>query len=822
VSRPVAALLALAAVLLAAAPAGAQEPAVTSGPLTATLDPATAQVAFGELAAHPDLTVAYRTASGWERATRVVETGPADDGVRAVLATTGGERIRLDLVRAGDGVVALRAEGPPGTSAMRIGFRADARERYLGFGERSNAVDQRGNEVESYVGEGTYQDNERQIITAFVPPWSIRQRDDATYFPMPWLVSTRGFGVLLDNAEVSRFRLAGGGGPADAWSVEVDAPRMFLRVFAGPRPADVVRRLTEAIGRQPEPGAPWMYGPWFQTGQPDDVPEETRYAKILRDADAPVSAAETHRRYLPCGGAESKRDREKERTAFFHANGFATLTYLQEKICTSYTRAYEAARERDALVRNAAGEPYVYPAYIGESTPPTRPMSLIDFTAPRAAELFDLLLREPVEDGHDGWMEDFGESFPPGGRTATGQDERIAHNRYPVDYHRVGHEVAQRAPRPIARFVRSGYTGVHPYAPIVWGGDPTTSWGFDGLASSVKNALSMGLSGISTWGSDIGGYFSLGTNTLTPELLARWIQFGAVSTVMRTKAGGVAVPLKERPQIWEPATLPHWKRWARLHTQLQPYLAAATARYRRTGMPVMAHHALTDPDDERAVAREDQFRFGPDLLAAPVLAPGQTRRDVALPSGRWVDLWRSVDYDERGGGLRLKRGARPRLLTGGREATLPAPLDELPLLARAGTLLALLSPDVDTLADYGEGAEGVVRLADRRDRLELLAFPRGRSSATFNDGERLESAEARRRWRLRVEGDRTRTYRLQASLATLRRPFRPCHVTLGGRPLRSGAWRHDRSTGRLQVTFRARTATLTVRGTGCAKRARGR
>jgi alpha-glucosidase (family GH31 glycosyl hydrolase) len=811
VPRPLVALLAPLVLLALAAPAAAQE--VASGPLTGRLDPATAQLSFGELAAHPDLTLAVRTAAGWQRATRAEQVRPVDDGVGAQLVTEDGRRIAVELVRAGDGVVAVRARGGEGVQAMRIGFRTDPRERHLGFGERSNAVDQRGREVESYVGEGPYQPEERQIITAFVPPWSIRQRDDATYFPMPWLLSTRGFGVLLDNAEVSRFRL--GTETRDAWTVEVDAPGLFLRVFAGPRPSDVLRRLTEAIGRQPALGAAWMFGPWFQTGQPDDVPDELDFAKLLRDADAPVSAAETHRRYLPCGGAENARARERERTAAFHARGFATLTYLQEKICQSYTRGFEAARERDALVRTPSGDPYVYPAYIGESTPPTRPMALIDFTAPRAQELFDLLLRDPVEDGHDGWMEDFGESFPPGGRTADGQDDRTAHNRYPVDYHRAGQAFADRAPRPLARFVRSGYTGVHPYAPIVWGGDPTTSWGFDGLSSSVTNALTMGLSGISTWGSDIGGYFWLGTNRLTPELLIRWIQFGSVSTVMRTKAGGVAVPAKERPQIWEREILPHWKRWARLHTQLQPYLAAASARYRRTGMPVMAHHALTHPDDADAVAREDQFLFGPDLLAAPVLEPGATQRRLHLPEGRWVDLWRSVTYEEDRGGLALRSA---RVLDGGRSATLPAPLDELPLLARAGTVLPLLAPDVDTLADYGAGAPGVVRLADRRDRLELLAFPRGRSNAAFNEDERLFSAEGPRRWRLRVEGARRRTYRLQASLATLQRPFTPCRVLVGGRPLARRAWSYDRSARRLRVTFAARTATLSVRGDRCARR----
>jgi hypothetical protein len=198
-----------------------------------------------------------------------------------------------------------------------------------------------------------------------------------------------------------------------------------------------------------------------------------------------------------------------------------------------------------------------------------------------------------------------------------------------------------------------------------------------------------------------------------------------------------------------------------------------------------------------------------------VLRPGATEREVYLPAGRWIDLWRSVRYDEGDGSLEL-RGAR--LLEGGREARIAAPLEELPLLARAGTLLPLLWPDVDTLADYGAGADGVVRLADRRDRLDLLAFPRGRSTARFNESERLGSREGRRRWVLTVSGDRTRLYRLQASLATLRRPFRVCRVRLGDRRLPATAWRYDRRARRLRVVFRTKRGTLRVEGTGCRKR----
>jgi hypothetical protein len=143
--------------------------------------------------------------------------------------------------------------------------------------------------------------------------------------------------------------------------------------------------------------------------------------------------------------------------------------------------------------------------------------------------------------------------------------------------------------------------------------------------------------------------------------------------------------------------------------------------------------------------------------------------------------------------------------------TLPAPLGELPLLVRAGAVLPLLSPDVDTLAPYGGGTRGVVRLDDRRDRLELIAFPRGRTRSRFNTGEWVDSIEGRRRWTLAVRGTRRRTYRLQATLATLRRPFRLCTVTLGGRRLPRRAWRHDRRRSVLRATFRTRSGTLRVR-----------
>jgi alpha-glucosidase (family GH31 glycosyl hydrolase) len=510
----------------------------------------------------------------------------------------------------------------------------------------------------------------------------------------------------------------------------------------------------------------------------------------------PLSVAQTYTHYLPCEDQRGREQAERDRVSRFHREGLAVTTYFNPMICTDHTRYGEAAAS-GALVRNALGEPYVY----RYSTLESFVVSQFDFTTDAGRELYGRLLGEAMADGHDGWMEDFGEYTPLDARASDGSTGSALHNGYPTGYHCGALGAAPRA----TRFVRSGWTGTARCAPVVWGGDPSVDWGFDGLRSVVTNGLTMGLSGVSTWGSDIGGFFALFENRLTPELLIRWIQVGAVSGVMRTQANGIRIPESERPQVWDSGIVRHWRRWAKLRTQLYPYLAAADRAYRRSGMPIMRHLALAHPGDAQAAGQEDEFLFGPDLLAAPVLDEGARTRDVYLPGGRWVDLWRSARYRSRDGGLSLRRA---RVLAGGRTVRLPAPLAELPLLARTGALLPLLPPDVDTLASYGDRAP-VVSLRERRGRRVLLAFPRGRSSARLEDGGVLRSREGDGEWRLGIRSRRVRRWTIQASLATLRKPFRPCAVEAsGGRLVR---WRYARRTRVLRAVLKTKGGTLVAR-----------
>jgi alpha-glucosidase len=732
--------------LLACVPAQAQvDRVVRSGALTATVRAEPFGISFGTL-----------DQQATNAGTRVVDE--RRDGGAWVGTLETGARVRV--APDADGVIAVVITGslPLGVQAR---FAAVPGERFLGLGERSNAVDFRGQEVQNRVSEGPYQQVERPLVAGFVPPAGFNARDDATYYPMPWVLSTRGYGVLLDNDDTTTFDFARS--DRGAWTAATTTGQLAFRVFAGPTPARVLRRFTARTGRQPPAAAPWFFGPWWQP-KGDDA----QNIATLRRAGALGSVAQTYTHYLPCGDQTGHTDRERARTRLFNDAGLAVTTYFNPMICTGHPRYSEAAAA-GVLTRNALGQPYLY-RYTGSAQ---FLVSQFDFSDPDAVSFFGSLLNEAVDDGYEGWMEDFGEYTPEDSVSADGRPGGEEHNLYPTLYHGAANAFSAASGRALARFNRSGWTGTAKTAQIVWGGDPSTTFGFDGLQSAVRNGLSIGLSGVSLWGSDIGGYFALSTPQTAPELLRRWIEFGAVSGVMRTEANGFSIGTgPSRAQIFDQDVLPVWAKYARLRTQLYPYLAQAERIYDRSGLPIMRHLALAYPHDPRATARDDEYLFGPDLLAAPVLREGATTRSLYLPAGRWVDL---------------TRGLVPgRALPGGRDVTVGAAQDQLPLFARAGALIPLLSPDVQTLTNHGTG---VVHLADRAARLRIVGWPRGTRSRTVAPNTTVAVTEKHGRLIVRVRGDRRRRYSFALSQVALHHPC--AHV--------------------LRFTIRARTARRVIR-----------
>jgi alpha-glucosidase (family GH31 glycosyl hydrolase) len=781
--------------------AGPLQARVTASPWHLELVDQNGKRVLSELSATgagPSGTLGFRTASGWQHATAVLSSTEGKRAYTAQLATTDPSRtIGLRLSRSEKGVIALSAivsGSNPQPDAVGIGFSAPKDERYFGFGERSNAVDQAGETVEDYVSDGPYQPEEYPLINLFTPPWGLRDgHADATYYPVPWLLSSKGYGVLVGNPEASYFRL--GSDQPGGWSVEVTptpeggetgAPvvgeinQLLLRFFAGPTPAKALGRFTAVTGRQPKPASPWLLGPWYQA----DGDEATEIA-ALRQADAPFSAIQTYTHYLPCGAQVGQEQAEADRVARAHDAGVAITTYFNPMICTNYQLAYQRAVDAGALTKDVTGNPYLY--RYGANVDQNFMVSQFDFFTDTGRQQYGELLDQAVAAGYDGWMEDFGEYTPLDSRSGAGVLGTLTHNPYPTEYHCAAFDAIEAQDRPIVRFQRSGWTGSARCAQVVWGGDPTTAFGFDGLRSAVTQALSAGASGVAVWGSDIGGFFALGANALTPELLTRWVQLGAVSPVMRTEANGVAVPSKARPQVLDPDQIQNWRRYTKLHTQLYPYLSGALKEYRQTGMPVMRQLGLEYPDDERAAGTSDEFLVGDSLLAAPVLDQGATARSLYLPRGKWVDLWRSAKYRSGPGEIDLRKA---KVLRGKRTVTVPAPLDQLPLMVRVGAVIPMLPASVDTLAPYGKNAQGVESLADVRARLRLLAFPKRPVIPIPDDARHVE---------------------VEATLATLKDPFVPCALELDGKSLSRSAWSLNRNTGVLEARFDAKGGTLKLR-----------
>jgi alpha-D-xyloside xylohydrolase len=689
--------------------------------------------ALGAGAAVQPPTVGYGVISdaplAWFRATTA---DPKPDGSLLVHTTDPLHTFRVRLTAPADGVVDLRAtlNNPAAIFMTRTAFTNDSRQRFLGFGERSDSVDQTGRTVEQWNEEGPFSAGMFRPLTEPVlgkqwqgpPPFG-----PSSNFTMPWTISNRGYGFLLDSTWLNRFDLRS----TKQWTVETHEPALHWRVYGGPRPADVLRRVTSdaLVGRQPAP-AQWFFGPWYQPhGNDAQLLTGWRTPRSKGGLEVPITVAQTYTHYLPCGDQVGDRATggQKKRTDSYHDWGYRVTTYVNSFVCKIHPDgAYAVGDAHGYFVKTALGTTYPLPylAYTKSSS------ALVDFTAPGAAKFWQSLITEALTNGYDGWMEDFGEYVPPDSVLADGRSGLADHNEYCTLYHKASYDLTwPRYGSDFAQFVRCGYTGTGPYARIVWGGDPTSDDSeADGLPAAVSEGLSMGMSGIGYWGSDIGGYHALFTaGETSPELLTRWLEVGAFSGIMRTEADGYPRPVlpgSPRAQVWDPTVLPVWRAMARLRTQLFPYIWAAAQEYQRTGMPIMRDLALAYPDQAAAWASAAtyEYLFGPNILVAPVVTVGTTSRDVWLPPGKWVDFWASTTYNDATGAYNA--AAHQVVVNGGRVVHVAAPLQHPPLFVKAGTCLRLLPPDVQTLDNVAGFAHDnqVVTLAEGITRTRQVPF----------------------------------------------------------------------------------------------------
>lgn len=256
-----------------------------------------------------------------------------------------------------------------------------------------------------------------------------------------------------------------------------------------------------------------------------------------------------------------------------------------------------------------------------------------------------------------------------------GGDHREAHNVYGLLEAEAGYE-SIRQYRPDQRpFIvsRSGWAGLQRYA-WTWTGDTISTW--DALRQTIATVIGLGLSGIPYSGPDIGGF----QGNPSAELYLRWFQMATFLTFYRTHSSTSVVP--RAPWTYPEPYLSILRRFLHLRYQLMPYLYTLAWETTQKGYPPVRPLFWIDSSDQSLWGIEDAFFLGNALLICPIVSEGDRSRTIALPKGQWYEFWADT------------------LIQGGGTVQLEAPLEQVPVLVKAGSIIPMAHETELTLHLY--------------------------------------------------------------------------------------------------------------------------
>jgi len=353
--------------------------------------------------------------------------------------------------------------------------------------------------------------------------------------------------------------------------------------------------------------------------------------------------------------------------------------------------------------------------------------ALLDSTNPEARNWFWEKIRDNIlSQGFDWtWLDETEPDLVPDGYFySIGSGDRY-HNLFPL-VHTMGVAEGSAKDRPEFRnliLARAAYLGAQASGAVFWTSDVQGTW--DALRRQIPANLDMAASGIAYTSSDTGGWQwpngpkaahaplvdPAGATAMAPsypdypELFVRWFQLNTFTPTLRIHGQRPATALWEYGKAAEPILADY----LRLRYTLMPYLYAMGHSTYETGAPFMRALFMDFPGDETAATLNDEYMFGPAFLVAPVTEQGATSRKVYLPAGSdWYDWWTN------------------RKIAGGQWIDATAPIDRIPLFARAGSIVPLGAPIQNT--------------ATKQALSEIRVFPGRNASFTLYDDDGVTNA----------------------------------------------------------------------------------
>jgi alpha-D-xyloside xylohydrolase len=517
-----------------------------------------------------------------------------------------------------------------------------------------------------------------------------------SHAPVPFYVTTRGYGVLIDTARYATFYLGnkrriGDAAPTssaagteitkdalpaaygryrfgEASEVLVEIPEasgVDVYVFDGPAMREAVQRYNLFSGGGAIPPR-WGLGVWY------------RCERDFGQGDVIKLAAEFRERRMPCDvlGLEPGWQTHSYSCSYVWSDKFADARGMLSALSASHFRVnlWEHAFVHPSSpihqpLRAFAGDYEVWDGLVP------------DFLTPEARRIFaDFHEREHVSLGVSGYKldecdnSDFTRnwSFPELSRFPSGVDGEQMHCLFGLRYQDTIDSVFEKKGVRTYGLVRSSHALAAP-SPYVLYSDLYDH------ATFIKAVAKAGLSGL-LWTPEV-------RDAANTEDLVRRLQAAALSPMALINAWYIRNPPWKQVNRQENNAGhfdPAWENAEslcrgvlELRMKLVPYLHAAFVRYNRTGVPPFRPLVMDHPDDARTWTVDDQYLVGESLLVAPLVA-GQQQRDVYLPKGEWFDFWSGAKH------------------TGGEKLVVAAPLEQIPIFVKAGSLLPLADVTLHT------------------------------------------------------------------------------------------------------------------------------
>ena len=565
-------------------------------------------------------------------------------------------------------------------------------------------------------------------------------KGESTYKPMPFFLSTTGYGFWLDTTGEATFDMNAGN--RDELTIDATTAKLRIVLFTGPDFPTILDHFTAQTQRAIVPPY-WAFAPWkardYHQNQAQVKEDVDRNRELGLPAsviliDSPWTEAYNDYHFNPKQFTDAAA-----MAKYIHAQGYKLVLWHTSWIdnhsdppkeagfankMKPESDNYQFAADQGLFVKSAHGGPWQGRWWKGEG-------SLIDFTNFKAKQWWQDEVRQAIAAGADGFKDDDAEGAFLGDdvRFADGSDPRLMRNRYGVLYNNAVEEIIQKDLHGngvlFARSVTAGANGIG----FLWGGDNEASFSpLNGLPTVVTAGLGAGLSGMPLWAADLGGYLGQ-PDTPNPLLLERWTEYAAFSPLMEVMSSKNISPwnfdsdrkgIDADSETGAPVPDSHealdiYRKYAVLHMSLFPYRYAAAQEAARDGMPILRALILNYQNDPRARTTKDEYLFGPDFLVAPILDEG-TQRTVYLPAGAWVDYWTG------------------KPAAGGQVVTADAPRDVIPVWARAGAIVPKIPEDVMTLVPPSESGNTTVHSLDDRRVYELVPGT-GPAATTLTDFE---------------------------------------------------------------------------------------